>query len=331
MSIFGAGINWVRISAACACCIGLVALTSLGAGPCYAGQGPDGAREDGAHNPAVATVTDSAAAAPAQNDDSWESTIMLPEIVARLQKILPDSWEVSAIKHNQTPRKWAGSPEGILIRLENPSITAYDPNGFEYHPFFRIWLCPTLWGGNMEDVRFREESDWPVMLGQNHRMKVLYLSQGFNDWKDGPTLLRKALNLTSLPITRSLREKIDPEIMMKVFPKLAVAGNGQPGLRDRIVGLEMEGPLAYVEYATATVLKEHKPDQVQLSRCDEPGVVRLMDRENQSLASMIMLAYPEVQTVYLRRVCDEFASDRIINRSDAATPKEPVALSRSSE
>jgi len=337
MSIVGSGVNWVRISAACVCCIGLVALTGLGAVPCLAGLGPVGAHEAGARG----ATEDSAAVAPAQ-DDSWDGSIMLPEIMARLQKILPDSWEVSGIQLKQTPRRWAGPADGILIRLENPSITAYHPNGFEYHPFFKIWLCPTLWRGSMEDVRFLEESDWPVLLGQNHKMKVFYLSLGVNDWRDGPALLRQALNLTSLPITRSLRQKIEPEVMMKVFPKLAVTGSGQAGLRERVVGLEMEGPLAYVEYATATTANGGATGsadqsanggatgQASLSRCAEPGVVWLMERENLSLANMIMLAYPDVQTVYLRRVCDEFASDRIINRSDVVS-KEPVVLSNSSD
>jgi hypothetical protein len=283
------------------------------------------------HDAAPASAADSAAAvSPRSEENSWENSIMLPEIVARLQKILPDSWEVSAIERKQTPRRWAGSAEGILIRLENPSVVAYHPDGFEYHPYFKIWLCPTLWRGSMEDVRFRDESDWPVLLGQNHKMKVFYLSQGFNDWADGPALLRQALNLTSLAITRSLREKIDPDMMMKVFPKLAVTDNGQPGLRDRVVGLEMEGPLAYVEYATATIPRDRKAERVSLSRCEEPAVAWLMERENQSLAKMVMLAYPAVQTVYLRRVCDEFASDRIINRADVLS-KDSMVLSNSSD
>ncbi len=361
MSIVGSSVNWFGIfavharRATCVCCTGLVVLTGLGASPCLAGLGPVGAREAGAHSASA----DSVPPAPARDDngDSWENSIRLPDIMVRLQKILPESWEVSGIQHRQTPRRWTGSAEGILIRIENPSITAYHPNGFEYHPFFKIWLCPTLWRGSMEDVRFLDESDWSVLLGQNHKMKVFYLSQGVNDWRDGPALLREALNLTSLAITRSLRQRIEPEIMMKVFPKLAVTDNGQTGLLERVVGLEMEGPLAYVEYATATNAngKSHNggdggggsasatgnggsppapgggtDGRASLSRCTEPGVVWLMERENLSLANLILLAYPEVQTVYLRRVCDEFASDRIINRSDEDS-KEPVKLSNSAQ
>ena len=344
MSIVGSSVNWFRIFATCVCCTGLVVLTGLGASPCLAGLGPVGAREAGAHSASADSVPP--ASARDNNGDSWESSIRLPDIMVRLQKILPESWEVSGIQHRQTPRRWTGSAEGILIRIENPSITAYHPNGFEYHPFFKIWLCPTLWRGSMEDVRFLEESDWSVLLGQNHKMKVFYLSQGVNDWRDGPALLREALDLTSLPITRSLRQRIEPEIMMKVFPKLAVTDNGHAGLLERVVGLEMEGPLAYVEYATATTAngKSHNGDnggsppapggepdeQASPSRCTEPGVVWLMERENLSLANLILLAYPEVQTVYMRRVCDEFASDKIINRSDEDS-KEPVKLSNSSQ
>jgi hypothetical protein len=360
MSIVGSSFSLSRIRAvhtrraACVCCAGLVVLMGLGVGACFAGLGPVGAREAevrgaGADSVSPAPAREDGGAlhrsgARAENGDSWESSIRLPDIVSRLQEILPESWEVSGIKHKQTPRRWEGSAEGILIRLENPSIVAYHPNGFEYHPFFKIWLCPTLWRGSMEDVRFLEESDWSVLLGQNHKMKVFYLSQGVNDWRDGPAVLREALDLTSLPITRSLRQRIEPEIMMKVFPKLAVTDNGHAGLLERVVGLEKEGPLAYVEYATATAPNGRNHDghngathpnggtngQASLSRCAEPGVVWLMERENLSLANLIMLAYPEVQTVYLRRVCDEFASDRIINRPDEPS-RQPVKLSESSE
>jgi hypothetical protein len=322
--------------------------------------------------------------------NSWESAIRLPDIVAHLQEILPESWEVAGIQHNQTPRKWAGAAQGILIRLENPAIVAYHPNGFEYHPYYKIWLCPTLWKGSSEDVRFLEENDWSVLLGQNHKMKVFYLTQGANDWREGPDVLRKALDLTALPITRALRQKIDPAVMMKVFPRLAVSANGQAGLLDRVVGLEMEGPLAYVEYATATAgngssrkaaaaangtqttngnnggdhdgitttaggdvatggavetggdgqpsgrvsgqpagPNQETNGQGSLSRCMEPAVASLMERENLSLANQILLAYPQVQTVYVRVVCDEFASDMIINRPTDGT-QVPAPLSDSS-
>ena len=344
MSIFGSSFNWSKAWIVCACCAGFAAVTCLGAAPGLAST-PDGASAGltptpqitpaapglAAENPVPAGGAEGVPSQRARKDsgDSWEDSIALPEILDRLQKVLPAAWEVSAVQHRQTPRRWSGAADGILIRLENPSIVAYHPNGFEYHPFFKIWLCPTLWRGSMEDVRFLEENDWSVLLGQNHKMKVFYLSQGVNDWRDGPALLRETLDLTSLSITRSLRQKIEPEIMMKVFPKLAVTGSGQSGLLERVVGLEMEGPLAYVEYATATAANGETNQQVSLSRCAEPGVVWLMERENLSLAHLIMLAYPDVQTVYLRRVCDEFASDRIINRSDV-TSKEPVALSNSS-
>lgn len=370
MSNLGTSFNRVKENvafaalAACVCCVLMASSACFGSGSCLA-TAPDAAsiheavtQQSGTPvltpaEVAPAPGTSGAAPHPAQKvkRDSWESTIELTEVLARVRTILPNSWEVSAIQYRQIPRRWSGSADGILIRLENPSIVAYHPNGFEYHPFFKVWLCPTLWRGTMEDVRFLEEADWSVLLGQNHKMKVFYLTQGLNDWQEGPKLLREALDLTSIPITRSLRQKIEPEIMMKIFPKLAVMGNGQSGLLDRVVGLEIEGPLAYVEYATATVSTAggggtgagNQPSSAgnqpagaetvrngAVSRCAEPGVVWLMDRENLSLANLIMLAYPEVETVYLRRVCDEFASDHIIDRSDV-TSKEPVVLSNSSE
>lgn len=256
------------------------------------------------------------------NGVRWESTLQLVEIVESIQDILPETWEVSVVRFDQLPRKWEGVPEGIYVKVEDPSIIVHHPNGFEYHPFYKLWLCPPRWVGRMEDVRYTEENGQSVLLGQNHKMKVFYLTLGANNWPQGPGLMREALDLTALPITTTLRQQIEPSMMVTLFPRYAVSENGRAGLLGRVVGLEKEGPLAYVEYATAT---DRKLDgHILPSRCKEPAVTWLMERENLFLAKEIFMAYPDVQTVYLRRVCDEFMSDRIINRSDETSESRTI-------
>lgn len=268
-----------------------------------------------------------AGASPSHSNPMPKIGRELEEVAYILENVLPESWEITSIRRSQVPRRWTGSPDAILVKLEDPSMVVHHSRGFVYHPFYKIWLCPPRWEGTMEEVQFLGEEGPSVLLGQNHKMKVFYLTLGANNWPEGPEKLREALDLTVLPITGALRQKIDPSMRIKLLPGLAAYSNGISGLLSRIVGMEMEGPLVYLEYATAT---ERTIDGHMLpSRCSEARVERLMDRENLFLANKIFLAYPEVETIYLRRVCDTFLSDRIINRSDE-TSESPFVLSNSS-
>jgi hypothetical protein len=272
--------------------------------------------------------------APVPVEPSYEhkqqaSTIgrALEDIAFALEEVLPETWEISSIRRSQVPRKWSGAAEAILVRLEDPSMVIHHPRGFEYHPFYKLWVCPPRWEGTMEEVELLGEDAPSVLLGQNHKMKVFYLTLGGNNWPEGPTKFREALDLTMLPISSALRQQIDPAMRIKLLPGLAAYSEGISGLLSRVVGMEKEGPLVYLEYATAT---ERKIDgHVLPSRCREPRVERLMERENLFLANKIFLAYPEVETIYVRRVCDSFLSDRIINRSDE-TSQSPFVISNSS-
>jgi len=262
-----------------------------------------------------------------ENGIHWESSLSLSDIVDSLQNVLPESWEVTVIRHNELPRKWEGIPEGICVKVEDLQTIVHHPNGFDYHPFYKLWLCPPNWKGKMCDVEYLEEQDHCVLLGQNHKMKVFYLTLGANNWPEGPERLRDVLDLTCLPITTCLRQRIEPSMRVKLFPHLAISANGQAGLLDRLVGMEIEGPLAYVEYATAT---DRKLNGHRLpSRCKEPGVKWLIEQENLFLAKEIFIAYPDVRTIYVRRVCDEFMSDRIIDRSDEISESSVILINSS--
>ncbi|MFH0778759.1 MAG: hypothetical protein V2A71_09020, partial [Candidatus Eisenbacteria bacterium] len=158
-------------------------------------------------------------------------------------------------------------------------------------------------------------------------MRVFYLTLGGNDWPEGPEAFKGALNLTKLEISNGLRQRIDPSLQMGLYPALAASSNGSSGLLTRIIGMEKEGPLVYVEYATATERRIN--GYFFPSRCKEPKVVRLIERENLFLANKIFFTYPDVQTVYLRRVCDSFLSDIVIDRSDEGS-RSPFSLTNSS-
>lgn len=66
----------------------------------------------------------------------------LEEIVVSLEKALPPSWHIASLQRKQIPRKWQGPAEAVFVRLEDASMVLHHTNGFEYHPFYKLWLCP---------------------------------------------------------------------------------------------------------------------------------------------------------------------------------------------
>jgi hypothetical protein len=238
----------------------------------------------------------------------------LEEIVASIEKVLPSTWEVANIKRRQVPRKWLGPADAVLIGLEDRSMVLHHTKGFDYHPFYKLWLCPPAWQGSMVNVTIQGDEGPSVLLGINHGMKVFYLTLGANTWPKGPEVLRKTLDLTVLPITAALKQIVDSSMRMRLFQRVAPTESSSPGLLLRVFGMENDGPLVYLEYSSGI---EKIADGFSLpSRCEEPRVANLTEKESQFLADQIFSSYPDVQTVYVRRLCEQFFSDRIIDRSD---------------
>jgi hypothetical protein len=238
----------------------------------------------------------------------------LEEIVASIEKVLPPTWQVATMKRRQVPRRWLGPADAVLIGLEDRSMVVHHTRGFEYHPFYKLWLCPPTWQGSMENVTIQGDEGPSVLLGINHGMKVFYLTLGANTWPKGPEILRKTLDLTALSITASLKQIIDSSMRIKLFQRVAPTESSSPGLLVRVVGMENDGPLAYLEYASVI---ERETDGFSLpSKCEEPRVASLAEKESRFLAGQIFSSYPDVKTVCVRRLCDQFFSDRIIDRPD---------------
>ncbi|MFH0777927.1 MAG: hypothetical protein V2A71_04765, partial [Candidatus Eisenbacteria bacterium] len=63
-----------------------------------------------------------------------EAELEFEVILGEIEKVLPESWAITAIERRQVPRKWTGTAEAILIKLENPSIVIHHPEEFDYHP-----------------------------------------------------------------------------------------------------------------------------------------------------------------------------------------------------
>ena len=352
------------------------------------------------------TASQVSGSTPGQASQVTRVDFGLEEIIVSLEKALPPTWHIADLKRRQVPRKWLGPADAVLVRLEDASMVVHHTNGFDYHPFYKIWLCPLAWQGSMENVVIQGDEGPSVLLGINHTMKVFYLTLGANTWPGGPQVLRKTLDLTALPITASLKQTVDPSMKTRLFKQLEATANGSSTLLLRVVGMENNGPLAYIEYATnarngnsefakatngelakmgtariatasmgesattdsaesaktgvggytkpvngdsattgngefakagiaeppkAAIGKYAKAGDSEFaasSRCGEPSVVSLTEKESQFLADQIFASYPEVRTVYLRRICDMFLSDKIIDRP-GATSSSRAAVSNS--
>jgi len=228
----------------------------------------------------------------------------LEEIVVSLEKALPPNWHIASLQRKQIPRKWHGPAEAVLVRLEDESMVLHHTNGFEYHPFYKLWLCPRAWQGTMQNVVMQGDEAPSILLGINHIMKVFYLTLGANTWPNAPDVLRRTLDLTSLTITTTPKQTIDSAMKAKLFKQLENTESGSSTLLLKVVGLENSHGLAYVEYT-------------------DSSFVTLTEEESQFLSEQIFTSLPEVKTVYVRRICGQFLSDRIFDRADStANPDE---------
>jgi hypothetical protein len=293
-----------------------------GSDPSNAG---DTALSEPAADPTIVghTLSQGTGSASTQSTQVSRFDFGLEEIVASIEKVLPSTWQVASIRRRQVPRKWMGPADAVLIGLEDRSMVVHHTNGFDYHPFYKLWLCPPSWQGSMENVTLQGDEGPSVLLGINHGMKVFYLTLGANTWPKGPEVLRKTLDLTAMPITPSLKQIVDSSMRMKLFQRVAPTESSSPGLLLRIVGMENDGPLAYVEYASVI---ERGTDGFSLpSRCEEPPIASLTEKHSQFFADQIFSSYPDVQTVYVRRLCDQFFSDKIIDRPDIMSRTTAVA------
>ncbi len=219
-------------------------------------------------------------------------------LVQELEGILPATWRVIESDTGRIPIGWTGPENGLYAMIEDNSTRFFHPSGFHYYSFYRVWLLPSSWEGEMRHTPYVSDSAPAFLLGRNDRYVVLYHTAGGNVWEEGPSELCHILDLDSICYTDLTRRVVDLEIEEQLTEERdsEAAFEMNPY---RIVGLAGEGPSIYMEYVFAD---EEDPNDAMLAD--------LTDR----LAGSVFDRFPEVESLYLRRCASDTFTDTIVNR-----------------
>ncbi len=248
---------------------------------------------------AVATaVTAGAASGRTTQTDSLE--VFLADVVDRVEEVLPESWRVTETNVGKVPIGWSGDASGVYVMVEDTRTRFFHPSGFHYYSFYRIWLMPPAWEGEMRDTPYISDSVPAFLLGVNDRYVAFYHTAGGNVWPDGPETLCAALDLDRICYTDLTRRVVDLEMERRLTESAVEAGVEQFVLNPhRIVGLTGEGPNLYLEYVF--------PDETE-----EPDALEQLTHE---LAWSVFELIPEVESIYLRRCTTDSYTDTIVIRN----------------
>jgi hypothetical protein len=229
------------------------------------------------------------------------STAPLPfgmdALTRRVSEALPGDWRIVETGRNQSPIGWDGPDEGLYVMVEDTRTRFFHPNGFHYYSFYRVWIMPPNWEGEMRKTPYVTDSAPAFLLGVDDAFVAFYHTAGGNVWPDGPAALCRTLGLDDLCHTSISRRVVDLEFEERLMSQeeeqdLAVS-------RDRIIGLTGGENAVYLEYVFTT--GEERPT---------PPLDELTSR----IAGDVFSAFPEIESLYLRRCTSDTFTDTIVAR-----------------
>lgn len=256
----------------------------------------------------AALVSTAAATAPPVRESS---ELELECFVSSIENILPGSWRVVESGAGRAPIGWTGDETGLYVMVEDTGTRFLHPNGFRYYSFYRIWLMPSGWEGEMRHTPYIVDSSPAFLLGLSEDRVALYQTAGGNVWAEGPAEFCSALGLNTIRYSDLTRRVVDLEIESRLTGATHAVDvmASEPASRQegasfemspyRIVGLAGEGPGLYMEYLFGN---EEDPDDSQLADLTE------------QLAGDVFETFPEVESLYLRRCTRDTFTDTIVNR-----------------
>ncbi len=232
------------------------------------------------------------------------ATLNLRNLVAQIENIIPATWRVIEADSAAVPIGWSGKSGGIYVMAEDTSTRFYHPDGFHYYSFYRIWLMPPEWEGEMRLTPYISDSAPAYLLGMNDAYAAFYHSAGGNVWEQGPRELCGALGLDRICLTSLSRRVVDLEFDQRLRIHLddqADETDAGFSLRPQcIIGLAGDGPNLYMEYLfTEEVDMEEKNRLAALTR---------------SLAGDVFSTFPEIESLYVRRCSSDAFTDTIVTR-----------------
>jgi hypothetical protein len=235
----------------------------------------------------------------------------LDQLTHAVARVLPESWRITESGVDQLPIGWAGPATGLYVMVEDTNTRFFHPSGFHYYSFYRIWLMPPGWEGEMRRTPYVADSAPAFLLGLSEDYVALYHTAGGNVWPDGPAAFCSALKLDTIKYTHLTRRVVDLEIEERLTEDPAATGKQKPARVTppdassfvmspyRIVGLAGEGPDLYLEYVFGNDVNS---DGTELAALTE------------QLAGDVFEKFPEVESLYLRRCTRDTFTDTIVSR-----------------
>jgi hypothetical protein len=224
---------------------------------------------------------------------------------------MPTSWRVLESGVDSAPVGWSGPENGLYVLVEDTQTRFFHPAGFHYYSFYRIWLMPPDWEGEMQHTPYVSDTSPAFLLGLNDDYVALYHTAGGNVWEEGPSELCNLLGLDAIRFSDLTRRVVDMSMEERLvcevdIPKGSDGRAGGESTEDelfemnpyRIVGLAGEGVGLYLEY----VFPGEESREVPLEALTE------------RLAGSVFERFPEVESLYLRRCTTDTFTDTIVNR-----------------
>jgi hypothetical protein len=260
---------------------------------------------------AAVTIAALASTGVATTYSPTDSTPELEKLIASVESVLPESWNVIESGTGRLPIGWSGPEVGLYVMVEDTGTRFFHPSGFHYYSFYRVWLMPPRWEGEMRHTPYIADSAPAFLLGLSDDYVALYHTAGGNVWEDGPAMFCSALGLNTIKYTDLTRRVVDLEIEERLTEDAPAAEKADGGMVTppevcpfemspyRIVGLAGEGPSLYLEYVFGN---EVDSDATELAVLTE------------QLAGNVFEKFPEVESLYLRRCTPDTFTDTIVNR-----------------
>ncbi len=245
-------------------------------------------------------------------------------VLGALERLLPADWVIVQHSENRVPYLWSGADEALLVKIEDRSLTIHHPTGFDYHPFIRLYFCPSAWVGNMQETDYYGDRQPAFLLGENHIFRVFYQARGMLRWEGVYGQLAVAFDLTQPPVDRRLRQTIDMRLRTRLAHRItSVMHDLRDDVLDRLAGIDRQGNLLYVEYVATVSAPPATPGSPPLLR----SLRQTIEEESAGLVQQLFLIAPEISTIYLRRVCDNRMFDCLLDREIQATADPTAATS----
>ncbi|MCK4409972.1 MAG: hypothetical protein KAW67_07795, partial [Candidatus Eisenbacteria sp.] len=161
---------------------------------------------------AIAAALVSSCAAATDSPAAESTGLELQGLVSGIENVLPQSWRVIESGIGELPIGWTGPESGLYVMVEDTSTRFFHPSGFHYYSFYRIWLMPPGWEGEMRHTPYVADSAPAFLLGLSKDRVALYHTAGGNVWNDGPAAFCSALKLDTIRYTDLTRRVVDLEI-----------------------------------------------------------------------------------------------------------------------